>query len=74
LIVAGTGALIAVVCLALAAVLDATLLYVPGLAAVVAIFIAREAWLWDDDLRGWLIMYGSLLATIVIVALFHRLA
>ncbi|HYI80331.1 MAG TPA: hypothetical protein VEW67_05690 [Thermoleophilaceae bacterium] len=53
--------------MALAAALDAPGFYVPALLAIVAIFAAREGWLWQGDGRGWLMMIGTLLASVAIV-------
>lgn len=72
LIVALTGGVVAATLLALAAALDAPILYLPALLAVLAILAAREGWLWAGDLRGWMLMLGTLAATTLIAFVSHR--
>lgn len=74
LVVAATGGLVAASSLALATTLDAPGFYVPALLAILAIFVAREGWLWEGDGRGWLVMIGALIAAIAIVFLLQRVA
>lgn len=73
LVVALVAALVAATLLALAAALDAPVLYVPALLAVAVILGAREGWLWAGDRRGWIAMVGTLVATIAAVYLLQRL-
>ena len=63
--------LVALPCLILAAtalvfadVLDAPALALVGLAAVVAVVVAREAWQWDGRGRQWLLMMGGIVAIV----------
>jgi hypothetical protein len=72
LLVASIGSLGAATLMVLATVLDAPVLYVPALLAIVGIFAAREAWLWEGDRRGWLVMMGAVLGVVVVAFLFQR--
>lgn len=66
LVIALVGSLLAGLCLALAATVDSTLLAVAGALFVVAVGVAREGWLWQGDLRGWLRMMAGLALVVVI--------
>lgn len=72
LIVTLAGGMVAGVLLVLATTLDAPILYFPALLAVLGILIAREGWLWEGDRRGWVLMVGTLAATILVLFLLQR--
>lgn len=56
----------------LATVLEAPVLYAPALLAILGIFAAREAWLWEGDGRGWLMMMGALLGAVALAFVLQR--
>lgn len=68
------GGLLAATLLALATLLDAPVLYIPALGAIVGILVAREAWKWEGDVRGWVAMFVCLLGVIALVATIQRIA
>lgn len=53
--------------LILSSVTDSAVLAVAGAGCIVAVFVAREAWVWRGAGRQWLTMVGAL-AVIVLVA------
>lgn len=72
LIVALIAGVAAATLMVLATTLDAPVLYAPALLAVIGIFAAREAWLWEGDRRGWLVMTVALLGAVGIAFLLQR--
>ena len=72
LVIALTGGMVAAALLILARTLDAPVLYLPALLAVLGILIARESWLWEGDRRGWILMVGTLAATILVLFFLQR--
>lgn len=56
----------------LATVFDAPVLYAPALLAILGIFAAREAWLWEGDGRGWPMMMGALLGAVALAFVLQR--
>jgi hypothetical protein len=66
LVVASIGGVTAAVLMVLATIGDAPVLYAPALLAIACIFAAREAWIWEGDGRGWLVMTGGLLGAVAI--------
>lgn len=72
LLVASISGVVAATLMVLATLLDAPVLYVPALVAIAGIFFAREAWLWEGDGRGWLVMTGALLGAVAIAFALQR--
>ncbi|HYI99326.1 MAG TPA: hypothetical protein VEX36_06580 [Thermoleophilaceae bacterium] len=72
LLVASIGSLAAATLMVLATVLDVPILYAPALLAILGIFAAREAWLWEGDRRGLLVMMGAILGVVAIAFLVQR--
>lgn len=72
LVVVSVAAVVAATCLALAEVLDVPALYAPALLAIVAIFVTREFWTWQNDLRGWVTVAGALAIAIGLAFLVQR--
>jgi hypothetical protein len=72
LLVVSIGSLAAATLMVLATVLDTPVLYAPALLAILGIFVAREAWLWEGDGRGWLVMMGAVFGAVVIAFLLQR--
>jgi hypothetical protein len=74
LLVVSIGCAFAAALMVLATVLDAPVLYVPALFAILAVFAAREAWIWQGDGRGLLAMIGVLIGVGVIAFVLQRAA
>jgi hypothetical protein len=72
LLLASVILVLAAPCLALAGAFDSSLLAVAGALFVLAIFVAREAWLWRGGGRQRLILMGAIGGAIVVAFLAEK--
>lgn len=73
LLTAVVGLVLGAMCLALAAILNSSVLAVGGAAFVIAVLVAREGWLWAGEGRRWLITTAALAGVVVAAFAVQRL-